>query len=59
MSNYAAWDGPFPKISADELGRGWGDELRESQRAESGADPDADLGDEERLLREVPPHHGD
>lgn len=59
MSSGATSGELFPELRADDLERGWGESLMENQRAGSGADPDADMDDDERLLREVPPHHGD
>ena len=63
MTSHAAWeDDPFPSRSADDLDHGWGDGAHRTSAA-SAADPDAvqdaDSDDDERLLRDVPPHYAD
>lgn len=59
MTSHADWaDDPFPTRSADDLDHGWGEDTGETSDAWL-SDPDADFDGDERLLRGVPPHHGD
>ena len=60
MTSPASWaDDPFPDRSADDLDRGWGKGTGETSDAWlADSDADVDFDGDERLTREVPPHHG-
>ena len=62
VTRRAGWaQDPFPTRSADDLDRGWGEGTSKTSDAwtDPDGDLDGDLGRDERLLRDVPPHHGD
>ena len=63
MTSPASWaDDPFPDRSSDDLDRGWGEgtgQTSDTWPADPDGEVDGDFDGDERLTREVPPHHGD